>query len=213
MVSIPFHQILRATTPAFTVLLYRVIYARTYSMMTYLSLMPIIAGAGVATYGDYHFSLLGFLMTLLGVLLAAIKTITTNRLMVGRLKLPPLELLMRMAPLAALQSLAYAYFAGEFKGVQTAHSEGLLTPTLLAAVLGNGVIAFLLNVSSFSTNKAAGALTMAVAANTKQILTILLGVVLFNVHVTAVNGLGMIITLSGVAWYTKAELDTKNTRR
>lgn len=73
MVSIPFHQIMRSTVPVFTILIYRICYSRTYSTATYLSLIPLILGVGLATYGDYYFSTLGFVLTLLGVVLAALK--------------------------------------------------------------------------------------------------------------------------------------------
>lgn len=73
MVSIPFHQVVRATTPLVTTAIYRVFYFRTYSTPTYLSLLPIILGVGFATYGDYSYTTAGFLMTFLGVILGAIK--------------------------------------------------------------------------------------------------------------------------------------------
>jgi hypothetical protein len=73
MVSIPFHQVVRATTPLITTGIYRVFYSRTYSMPTYLSLLPIILGVGLATYGDYSYTTAGFLMTFLGVILGAVK--------------------------------------------------------------------------------------------------------------------------------------------
>jgi hypothetical protein len=73
MVSIPFHQIMRSTCPVFTVLIYRVRYDRTYARETYLSLVPVVLGVGLATYGDYYFTVAGFVLTLVGVLLAAVK--------------------------------------------------------------------------------------------------------------------------------------------
>lgn len=76
MVSIPFHQIMRSTCPVFTVLIYRLRYHRQYSSKTYLSLIPIVLGVGLATYGDYYFTVTGFLLTLLGVILASIKVYT-----------------------------------------------------------------------------------------------------------------------------------------
>lgn len=75
MVSIPFHQIMRSTCLVFTVLIYRLRHHRTYSTNTYLSLIPIVLGAGLATYGDYDFTVTGFLLTLLGVVLAAMKVV------------------------------------------------------------------------------------------------------------------------------------------
>jgi drug/metabolite transporter (DMT)-like permease len=172
-------------------------------------LIPIIFGVGLVTYGDYYFTMLGFSLTLLGVLLAAVKTVVTNRLMTGSLKLPPLEFLLRMTPLAAVQSLLYAYFTGEGSRFMTYIDEGQLTRGRILGLLVNAFIAFLLNISSFQTNKLAGALTMTVCGNVKQVLTVLLGIVLFNVKVGGMNGLGMLIALGGAAYYSKVELNKK----
>jgi len=49
MVSIPFHQVMRSTCPVFAVLVYRLRYKRTYPRETYLSLVPVILGSGLAT--------------------------------------------------------------------------------------------------------------------------------------------------------------------
>jgi len=76
MVSIPFHQIMRSTCPVFAVLIYRFRYGRTYPTDTYLSLIPLVLGVGLATYGDYYFTTAGFVLTFLGVILAVIKVNT-----------------------------------------------------------------------------------------------------------------------------------------
>lgn len=209
MVSVAFHQILRSTVPVFTILIYRIYFSRTYSTSTYLSLIPIIFGVVLVTYGDYYFTILGFSLTLLGVLLAAVKTVVTNRLMTGSLSLPPLEFLLRMSPLAAIQSLLYAYFTGEGARFMVYVGEGSLTRSRMIALFVNAFIAFLLNISSFQTNKIAGALTMTVCGNVKQVLTVLLGIVLFGVKVGPLNGLGMCIALGGAAYYSKVELSKK----
>lgn len=209
MVSIPFHQILRSTCPVVAVLIYRISYSRTYSTATYLSLVPLILGAGLATYGDYYFTLLGFILTLSGVILAAVKTIASNRLMTGSLALPALEILLRMSPLAAIQSLLYSISTGEANEFVGFVRAGKLTPAEGLALAGNGVLAFLLSLASLHTNKLAGALTMTVCANLKQCLTVLLGIVLFDVKVGLLNGYGLVVTLAGAAVYSKVELDSK----
>lgn len=71
--SVPFHQIMRSTVPLFTIIIFRVGYSRTYSTSTYLSMLPLTLGVGLATYGDYYFTNVGFVLTLAGVVLAAIK--------------------------------------------------------------------------------------------------------------------------------------------
>ncbi|KAJ9641383.1 hypothetical protein H2201_008730 [Coniosporium apollinis] len=209
MVSVPFHQIMRSTCPAVTIIIHRVWYSRTYSRATYLSILPIVLGAGTATYGDYYFSTARFLFTSAGALLAAIKTVVSNRLMTGSLAFPALEILLRISPLAAVQSLIYAGVTGELTAFLSYVGEGQLTFSAFLALVGNGIIASLLNIASFQTNKLAGALTIAVCANVKQCLTIVLGIVLFDVRVRVLNGIGVVVALLGAAWYSKVELEAK----
>ncbi|KAG8531342.1 uncharacterized protein KY384_002971 [Bacidia gigantensis] len=209
MVSVSFHQIMRSTSPLFTILIYRLWYARLYAMATYVSLLPIILGAALTTYGDYYFTPLGFFLTLLGVILAALKTVATNRLMTGNLKLPALELLFRMSPLAAIQSLVFALFAGELAGFFNWVAQGSLSVSYGSALAGNGLLAFFLNIASLHTNKLAGALTMSICANLKQCLTVLLGIVLFDTKIGVVSAWGMVVTLAGAAVYSKVELQLK----
>jgi hypothetical protein len=73
MVSVPFYQTMRMLCPIFTILIFRVWYGRTYSQMTYLSLVPLIVGAAMTTVGEMSFTDAGFLLTIFGVILAATK--------------------------------------------------------------------------------------------------------------------------------------------
>lgn len=200
LVTIPFHQIVRAMTPLFTVIIYRVVYNKTYSRATYTSLIPVVAGVGLATAGDYYFTPMGFVLTLLGAFLASLKTVVTNRIQTGRLKLSPLELLYRMSPLALVQTLIYAYFTGEIAAVQVYAAEKMGRRDIMV-LMTNGAIAFALNVISFTANKKTGALTMTVAANVKQILTIVLSIAFWGLAVSWMNGLGICLTLAGGAFY------------
>jgi hypothetical protein len=209
MVSVPFHQIMRATCPLFTILIYRLVFSRRYAVITYLSIVPVMLGVGLATFGDYYFTALGFTLTLIGVVLAAIKTVVTNRLMTGRLRLPALELLLRMGPLAAVQSLLYSVLIGEFSEFLDFVKAGHLTAERILTVSGNGLLAFGLNVASFETNKLAGALTLTICANLKQCLTIVLGAFLWDVPVSPMNGAGILLALAGGAWYSSIELRAK----
>lgn len=155
--------------------------------------LQVVAGVGFATAGDYYFTPLGFFLTLLGAFLAAMKTVVTNKIQTGRLRLSPLEILQRMSPLAFLQTLVYAYFTGEMsKAREWAVRE--MDRRQVMILLLNGIIAFALNVISFTANKKTGALTMTVAANVKQILTIVLSIIFFHLTVTWMNALGMQFT-------------------
>lgn len=209
LVTVPFHQVVRAMTPVFTILISIMFLRKSYSAMTYISLLPVVLGVAFATFGDYDYTMLGFVLTVLGTALAAIKTVVTNRVQVGRLKLHPLDLLLRMSPLAFIQTLIYSYITGEMtEVVEFYHTR--MTGSLFVALLINGVIAFFLNVVSFTANKKTSALTMTVAGNVKQVLSIVLAVVIFNLHISLMNLAGIMLTLAGGAWYTNVSMQEKN---
>ncbi|CAL8575140.1 hypothetical protein XPA_001082 [Xanthoria parietina] len=209
MVTVPFHQTVRALTPVFTVAIYRLVFQGVYGTDTYMSLVPVIVGVMLASYGDLNATVLGFVMTMLGCFLAAVKTVTTNRLQTAGLRLGALELLYRMSPIACMQSLAVAYFCGELDGfdVSTLKHQSLLI------LLGNGAIAFGLNVASFEANKRSGALTMTIAANIKQVLTVVLSVAIWHIPVVAMNACGIVLTILGGAWYGRVELVGKTKKK
>ncbi|KAL1924915.1 uncharacterized protein VTP21DRAFT_4569 [Calcarisporiella thermophila] len=212
LVSVPFHQVVRAMTPLFTILLSLAFLGKRYSTLIYLSLVPIVAGVAFATFGEYNYTMAGFVLTVLGTVLAALKTVVTNRVQVGRLKLHPLDLLLRMSPLAFVQTMVYAYVTGELEELQEFAMTDLTWP-LVAALLANGAMAFFLNVVSFTANKKTSALTMTVAGNVKQVLTILLAVAIFADRISWLNGVGIALTLAGGAWYTSLELKEKQQKR
>lgn len=213
MVSVPFHQVMRSTCPVVTILIYRSVFSRAYSNATYLSIIPLVLGAALATAGDYQASIFGVVLTLLGVLLACIKTVATNRLMTGPLNLSAMELLLRLSPLAAIQCMGWAYFMGELESLRVFHQlEGGFSGSFALLILANALMAFALNVVSFQTNRIVGALAVTVCGNVKQALTILLGIVLFSVPISLMNAIGMVITMVGAAWFSKVELDSKKAR-
>lgn len=137
--------------------------------------------------------------------------------MTGPLALSPLEILFRMSPLAFSQAFLFASLNGEFSSFVSNCTPFQLSflsiplPSRSTAITlaGNGALAFVLNVSSFSANKNTGALTMTVCGNVKQCLTILLGIIVFGVRVSMLNGLGMLITLAGAVWYSIIELNSR----
>ena len=102
-------------------------------------------------YGDYYFTYWGLILTLIGAVLAALKTIMTNMILVGRLKLHPLDLLLRMSPLAFMQCIAASWYTGELERVRE-YGATQLTQSRLSGLIMNGAIAFALNVVSFTVS-------------------------------------------------------------
>jgi len=170
----------------------------------------------LATAGDYYYTTVGLLLTLLGTLLAALKTILTHRIQKGRSPaLHPIDLLLRMSPLACVQSLLYSFFFDEPRGLIEFMST-LTTAARVSLALKlafNGAIAFGLNYVSFAANKKTSPLTMTVAANIKQCLSIVLGIWVFHLHVEWMNACGILVALGGGAWYAYIEIGDKARRQ
>ncbi|KAF5313481.1 hypothetical protein D9611_008586 [Ephemerocybe angulata] len=293
LVTVPFHQVVRGSTPLFTIALSALLFKKKSSRAKLLSIIPVIVGVGFATYGDYSCTLFGFLLTLFGTLLAALKTVVTNIFLraptpspskplttgpstasskhhhnhhhaplspnhrkvpsifryaspvsrnlslssfpalasahaflssLPRLSLSPLQLLYLMSPLAFIQTTLLAHFTGELASVnrhlsvphkdvhghfKLGGSSGLGLGMPSGWLVMNGVMALALNVVSFYANKKIGPVGMSVAANVKQVLTVLCAVALFDLTVTGANGVGIGLTLFGGAWYAHLEVKEK----
>ncbi|KAH8829123.1 triose-phosphate transporter family-domain-containing protein [Flagelloscypha sp. PMI_526] len=234
LVSIPFHQVVRSSAPIFTVSIAYLISGSTTANSKLLSLVPVILGVAFTTYGEYDYALPGLLLTFLGTFLAALKTVCTNilqrppipmptplqsyedpsskitrlwpfqRSRVHRLPLSlhPLALLGFLSPLSFVQCVILAYTSGELELVS---NFARTTPSILFSLAINGMIAFGLNVVSFSANRQVGALGITVAANVKQVLTVLCAVSVYHLEISPLNGLGIVLTLWGGGWYAFLE--------
>jgi drug/metabolite transporter (DMT)-like permease len=73
LVSLAFFQIVRNTSPIFTVLMERILFARSYSVATYIALVPIVLGAAITASGDFKFTVFGSIVSIIGVLLGVLK--------------------------------------------------------------------------------------------------------------------------------------------
>jgi uncharacterized membrane protein len=112
--------------------------------------------------------------------------------------------------LALAQCLAFSYASGEMSEIyDRTFVTGVITRSHWISLAMNGALAFGLNLVSFTANKKTGALTMSVAANVKQVLTIVLAVVLFNLTINGVNLIGISLTIAGGAYYSYVEYKSK----
>jgi hypothetical protein len=64
-------------------------------------------------------------------------------------------------------------------------------------LLCNGIIAFIVNITSFISNKKTSALTMSIAGNIKLVTTVLLSFMLFSSSLGIINGIGIGLTFLG----------------
>ena len=162
--------------------------------------------------GDYDYTMAGFILTILGTVLSSLKGIITNRMQVGILKLHPLDVLLRMSFHAMWQTLGFSVLTGEFSKFKV-FMEFNISFELLLVLCMNGMIAFVLNIASFVANQKTSAVTMGVAGNIKQVLSIILAVLLFNLSISYLNATGILLTLVGGACYSVVQLKFKNQKQ
>ncbi|EDQ85279.1 uncharacterized protein MONBRDRAFT_29453 [Monosiga brevicollis MX1] len=169
MVSMAMHQIVRALTPMFTVIICSVWLSKSYSNNVLASLGVMFLGVSVyALKGEVSYTLFGLILTAFGAFLAALKGVVTNQFMVGDLKLHPFDLLQYMSGYAMAQMLITVLANGEMQACYDRVLETGTTETYLMIAL-NGSGAFLLNVVSFNANKKTSPLAMNIGGIAKQV--------------------------------------------
>lgn len=84
---------IRCTIPLIAAFLSTVILHKSQPLRIWLSLIPVVCGAALITYGEISLTLYGFFITLLGCFLSALKTTMTKLFLSGEDKVPTFQLL------------------------------------------------------------------------------------------------------------------------
>ncbi|KIY03579.1 uncharacterized protein Z520_00270 [Fonsecaea multimorphosa CBS 102226] len=253
LVTLTMHQTIRATAPVITVLIsiawlgrsWREYPVGVYGAIT-LTICGVIIASNAASSEAGGRSLVdptarttpfGFTITLLGAVLAVLKTIMTNELQrpphASRwgLGLSSTRLVQYLALYAVNQTVLLASWTGEIKRLSSSNfGQGAPTPTLILKLGGggdllrisllwpwlwllNGLAVAMLNLASFEANKRCGPLSMAIAANMKQVLILVLVICFRDTSREGREGerqaeniviLGSLMTTIGGMWYAFA---------
>jgi uncharacterized membrane protein len=98
-------QVVRSVIPGLTLVLSMLVLGKRYASTYYWTILLIIVGVALASIGELEFHFVGFLLTVLVCFLSSLKSVVSQKFLVGKLQFHPFELLQRMSWLSALQML------------------------------------------------------------------------------------------------------------
>ncbi len=204
-VTVSLTQVVRCIIPGLTMFLSMMILGKSYSREYLASVIFVMMGVGLASYGEVDFHVVGFLLTIFVCFLSSLKSVLSNMFL--EKEDHPFDLLYRMSTLACIQLVFAAALFGEFGKIgqwREEHPEIEPSRFFFFAII-NGLIAFSVNFSNFQTTKKTSALTVTVAGNVKHMATIVFSILVFSTPITLLNGLGTMVTVAGAAYYSYLE--------
>jgi solute carrier family 35 protein E3 len=201
-VPVSFMQTVKSSVPFFAVVLERNFFwdGSEIDRRIDLSLVPIVGGVAMATYGEVNFNWIGFLTALIASVITALIAILSFKLL--KTKLDAVNLLYYMAPLSMAMLLPFS-LATEYSSIRADWATNASDHSWLLFILViSGLGAFFLNISTFLLINNTSALTYTVSGNVKIVINIVLSVIIFQNEVSWINGLGCFLTIVGAIWYS-----------
>ncbi|KZZ98394.1 integral membrane protein [Moelleriella libera RCEF 2490] len=196
--SVPFIQMLKAAAPVavlFTSWAWRVAEP---NLASFLNVLWIVAGVALASVGEIHFSFIGFMYQMGGIVFEAIRIIMIQVLLSGDgMRMDPLVGLYYFAPVCAAMNFLVA-----IPKELPQFSWAAASDVGLGMLFLNASIAFLLNVTSVFLIGRTSGLVMTLTGIFKNILLILVSILIWSTKITFLQTVGYTIALAGLTYYS-----------
>ena len=209
----------KASIPFFTVIFSRIITGSRYSLKTYLSLIPIVAGVALASITEISFDLLGLGSAILATAGFSIMTIFTKKI-TEDVGIHTLRLLLILGQLSAamffpvwllldLPEIMRHHSGPGDSPADSGRGEDTSTIPILMLLIVDGIFHWLQNILAFTLMKLVNPLTYSVANVTKRIAVISGSIFMMKNEVTLMNVLGMSTAVGGVFMYNMVKYHEK----
>ncbi|OMO97418.1 hypothetical protein COLO4_14630 [Corchorus olitorius] len=206
---VSFNQAIGATTPFFTAILAFVMIKKRESWITYLTLIPVVAGVIIASGAEPSFNLFGFLMCISATAGRAFKSVLQGILLSSEEeKLNSMNLLMYMAPIAVAILLPLTLLM-ERNVVAMTVILATKDIKIVYYLLFNSCLAYFVNLTNFLVTKHTSALTLQVLGNAKGAVAVVVSILIFKNPVSFIGMLGYSLTVLGVILYSESKKSNK----
>lgn len=144
--SVSFQQMVKGCSPVLTLFVSWLLGVRQVTKSDIFSVTIIASGVILASAGEIHFSVIGVVYQLAGLLFEATRVVLIQLMLTGdEVALDPIVGLYYYAPFCALLNFCIMWV------VEVPHlSIGEVTPVTWAMLFGSAVIAFMLNYTSMA---------------------------------------------------------------
>jgi drug/metabolite transporter (DMT)-like permease len=209
--SVAFVQIVRAIIPMLTMIMSVVFLRSKFTIFHYVSCLVVCVGVVFSCFGEINLTVVGFVVTVIGCVLSAAKSVSVKMSLTGAYELHSSDLLERMSPVAAIEMFMLVVWTGE-NTEMIGRREYQPTFSKIMGVLVTGVIAHFLNLTNFLATFHTSPLTVTIVGCVKQVVTIVLSVIIFDKKLTMLNTFGVIVTTCGSLWYGLLKFKKKGPR-
>ncbi|TFK46877.1 TPT-domain-containing protein [Heliocybe sulcata] len=189
--SVAYIQMLKAFVPVAILLISWTFRIQEPNRKLGVIVFMISSGVALASHGELHFNLVGFIIQALAVVFEASRLVMIQILLHG-MKMDPLVSLHYYAPVCALINLLVIPFT---EGLAPFYELARVGPLIL---ISNAAVAFLLNIAAVFLVGVGSGLVLTLAGVFKDILLISGSVLIFGSQITPLQVLGYSIALGGL---------------
>jgi solute carrier family 35 protein E1 len=209
--AVSFTHIIKASEPVVSAALSAVMLKAYYSPITYLTLLPIVGGVGLASLKELSFTWLGFAAAMLSNVSSALRGILAKQTMGGGVG----ENMNETNLYAVLTIIAFAVLLPMSLAVETPAAVGAAIDAAVAAghtkkdlaVLSalSGAYYYLYNEVAFLALGRVNPVTHAVGNTIKRVVIIIASVIAFNTPISTLGVVGSSIAITGTLLYSLAK--------
>ena len=207
--AVSFTHVIKAAEPVFSVILTSVFMNETFSAMTYVSLLPIVAGCSLAAMKEISFSIGGMNYALVSNLGSVLRNVFSKKLLNEFTYIDGINMyaLISIISLCYLAPVAYliegsTWAAGWTAAVQTLGSNAKFVQLLAIG----GVFYHLYNQVSYQALTGISPLTFSVGNTMKRVAVIVSSVLFFKNYVSPLNWVGTGLAILGAYLYSNSKI-------